>query len=67
MITIADLGLNGDPGRAWHPGQAKFRDDGTLPDLTDEQTAEHAAKPEAAEAEGVLAAEDSVLSPEGEV
>ena len=64
--TLAELGIANDPGRAWHPDDpAKFAPDGTLPDLTDTEVAEHRGKPEAALAEPLLAAEDSSESPEG--
>jgi hypothetical protein len=65
---------DGDPGRDWHPAKAEaFDADGLLPDLTDEEVAEHLEKPEGREqVDGVqrlvgtgsvaLAAEDSLAS-----
>ena len=74
IISLADLGIDEDPGTAWHPraDKAEARDaDGHLLDLDDDQVAEHAAKPEATDQidAGVepLSAEDSALSPDGEV
>lgn len=58
-ITLADLGVDDDPGTDWHPRQDKTeaRDsDGNLCDLTDAADAEHPA-----------AAEDSIHSPNGKV
>lgn len=68
-LTLADLGLDpaDDVGRTWHPKREKFCADGTLPDLTDDEVAEHLRKPEAAAAEALLAAEDSAETPEGVV
>jgi hypothetical protein len=73
FITLADLGVDEDPGTAWHPraDKAEARDaDGRLLDLDDDAVTEHMAKPEAAEqpdAGRVLCAEDSILSADGEV
>lgn len=72
-ITLADLGIDEDPGTAWHPrpDKTEARDaDGLLLDLDDDQVAEHAAKPETVDqldAGQILSAEDSALSPDGEV
>ena len=67
-VNPADhFGILVDPGRAWHPDASKFNNDGTLPDLDDDELAEHLAKPEALIAEGVLAAEDSKFSPPEEI
>lgn len=69
MLTLRDLGVNHDPGTAWHPKPEKFVD-GLLPDLDDEQVAEHLTKPEAADQSDAgrsLAAEDSTETPDGEV
>ena len=65
-VTLAELGIDEDPGTTWHPAAKS----GDLPDLTEAEVAEHLAKPEAAEqvdAGRSLAAEDSAQSPEGEV
>lgn len=73
IITLADLGVDEDPGTAWHPRADKaeaWDADGHLVDLDDDAVAEHEAKPEAAEqpdAGRALSAEDSVLSRDGEV
>lgn len=74
IISLADLGVDEDPGTAWHPRPDKTaaRDaSGDLLDLDDDQVAEHAAKPEAVDQldAGVdpMSAEDSALSPNGEV
>lgn len=74
IISPADLGIDEDPGTAWHPrpDKTEARDaDGLLLDLDDDAVAEHAAKPEAADQldAGVepMSAEDSALSPDGEV
>lgn len=73
-ISLADIGIDEDPGTAWHPraDKTEARDaDGLLLDLDDDQVAEHAAKPEAADQldAGVepMSAEDSAESPDGEV
>ncbi|HEY9351997.1 MAG TPA: hypothetical protein VIP28_02045 [Nocardioides sp.] len=72
-ISLADLGIDEDPGTAWHPrpDKTEARDaDGLLVDLDDDAVAEHMAKPEAAEqldAGLSLSAEDSALTPDGEV
>lgn len=72
-ISLAALGVDEDPGTAWHPraDKTEARDpDGNLVDLDDDQVAEHAAKPESADqldAGLVLSAEDSAFSPDGEV
>lgn len=72
-ISLSELGVEEDPGTAWHPRVDKEgarNDAGHLVDLDDDAVMEHAAKPEAAEqidASGPLAAEDSAHSPDGEV
>lgn len=72
-ISLAELGVDDDPGTAWHPRPDKTdaRDaDGHLLDLGDAQVAEHATKPEAADqvdAGQMLSAEDSAETPDGEV
>ena len=72
-ISLADLGIDEDPGTAWHPrpDKTEARDaDGLLLDLDDDGVVEHMAKPEAAEqldAGLSLSAEDSALTPDGEV
>ncbi|HEY9264390.1 MAG TPA: hypothetical protein VIQ11_07295 [Mycobacterium sp.] len=72
-ISLADLGIDEDPGTAWHPrpDKTEARDaDGLLLDLDDDAVAEHMAKPEAAEQPDAglsLSAEDSALTPDGEV
>lgn len=73
-ISLADLGVDEDPGTAWHPraDKAEARDaEGNLRDLDDDEVAEHAAKPEAVDQldAGVdpLSAESSAYSPDGEV
>ena len=72
-ISLADLGIDEDPGTAWppRPDKTEARDaDGLLVDLDDDAVAEHMAKPEAAEqldAGLSLSAEDSALTPDGEV
>lgn len=75
MLTLREIGVDplDDPGTNWHPRPDKTdaRDaDGHLLDLDDDQVAEHAAKPEAAEqldAGRVLGAEDSAHTADGEV
>lgn len=74
IISLADLGIDEDPGTAWHPrpDKTEARDaDGLLLDLDDDAVTEHAAKPEAAEqidaGADPLSAEDSIFSPDGEV
>lgn len=50
VLKLADLGVDEtDPGTQWHPNPTKFDDSGLLPDLTAEEVAEHATKPEAAD------------------
>lgn len=73
-ITLADLGVDEDPGTAWHPrpDKTEARDDaGLLHDLDDDAVAEHLAKPETADQldAGVepMSAEDSAETPDGEV
>jgi hypothetical protein len=44
-VSLDDLGVEQDPGTAWHPRTKDEADD--LPDLDDEQVTEHLAKPEA--------------------
>lgn len=73
VISLADLGVDEDPGTAWHPraDKAEARDaDGHLVDLDDATVEAHAAKPEAADqldAGVLLSAEDSAHSAHGEV
>lgn len=73
QISLAELGVEEDPGTSWHPRADKegARDAaGHLIDLDDDQVIEHGAKPEAAEqidAGGPFEAEDSAHSPEGQV
>lgn len=74
IISLADLGVDEDPGTAWHPRPDKaeaWDADGNLADLDDDTVAAHAAKPEAVDQldAGVepMSAEDSVHSPNGEV
>jgi len=72
-ISLAELGIDDDPGTVWHPRADKAEardDDGYLCDLDDDQVLEHQAKPEAADqpdAGVLLAAEDSETTPDGEV
>lgn len=72
--SLEELGVESDPGCAWHPREDKreARDaDGNLRDLSDDEVVGHARKPEAAEQvdAGVepLSAEDSAETPEGVV
>lgn len=72
--SLSDLGVVDDPGTDWHPRPDKaeaWGEHGELFDLDDDQVAEHQMKPEAVDQvdAGVepLAAEDSALSPEGQV
>ena len=64
-VSLHSLGLTTDPGTEWHPHYKA----GDLPDLDDTAVTVHLAKPEHADEReaGPLAAEDSALSPEGEV
>lgn len=72
-VSLEELGVTDDPGCDWHPREdkAEARDaDGNLHDLSDDEVAEHADKPEVndqPDAGRSLAAEDSAQSPEGEV
>lgn len=63
-VTPAELGVDDSAGTGWHPSS---HDGGLLPDLTPEQVSEHLVKPEAENAEGILAAEDSAFTPDGVV
>lgn len=70
IIPLADLGVTDDPGTTWHPDKPEAYDaEGHLLDVVDVE--EHLIKPEAlwqADA-GVepLSAEDSLLTPDGEI
>lgn len=67
-VSLADLGVEEDPGSAWHPKAEKFTPEGLLPDLSDVEVEEHLAKPETYPDTGrVLSAEDSALTPEGQI
>lgn len=77
-LSLAELDLDPDldpdPGTSWHPRPDKHeaRDvDGHLVDLDDDQVAVHQAKDEARDQldgrGSCLEAEDSTLSPDGEV
>lgn len=70
-VNLADLGVDEDPGTAWHPRPDKanaFLDSGDLPDLNDREVAEHGTKPEQYLDSGeAMSAEDSQHSPEGAV
>jgi len=70
-VSLSDLGVEHDPGTEWHPRASKanaFHDDGLLPHLNDREVEEHLAKPERYfDSDKVLGAEDSELSPEGEI
>lgn len=70
-VSLADLGVESDPGTEWHPRPNKanaFLDSGLLPDLNEREVEEHLAKPETYPDTGKsLGAEDSQESPEGEI
>lgn len=72
-VSLDELGIDEDPGTAWHPRPDKVeaRDDaGDLLDLDDDEVVEHQTKPEAADqldAGRCLSAEDSEHTPPGEV
>jgi hypothetical protein len=64
-LTLAELGVEDDPGTAWHPRGCTM-----LADLDDDEALEHQAKPEVSQqidAGRLLGAEDSSESPEGEI
>jgi hypothetical protein len=72
QLTLAELGIDHDPGTAWHPRKPEAYDaDGNLRDLNDDEVHEHLHKPESQDQPDArrlpLAAEDSTESPEGEV
>lgn len=68
VVDPRELGADDTAGTGWHPSKPEhYTPGGLLPDLTDEEVAAHQEKPEAAGAEGLLAAEDSTLSPDGVV
>lgn len=71
QVSLADLGVDEDPGTAWHPrpDKTEARDaGGNLTDLSPEEQAMHLTKPEEYPDSGSpLSAEDSTHSPEGEV
>lgn len=68
VVDPAELGVVDTAGTGWHPFKPEaYVEGGLLPDLTDDEVAEHLAKPEADDAEGILAAEDSALTPDGVV
>lgn len=70
-LSLADLGVDEDPGCAWHPRPDKtevWDSDGNLRDLNEAVQRMHLAKPEQYPDSGEpLSAEDSVHSGEGEV
>jgi hypothetical protein len=70
-VTLGELGLTEDVGRAWHPRHPEaYGPDGELLDLEAGEAIRHLEKPEAVasrEAVHSLAAEDSEWSPEGEI
>lgn len=68
IVTPEQLGVDDAAGTGWHPSKPDaYTEDGLLPDLDDDQVLEHQAKPEADDAEDILAAEDSALTPDGVV
>lgn len=69
VVTLSELGVTHDPGTEWHPTEkANAFVDGLLPDLNEQELAEHLAKPEVYPDSGEpMSAEDSKWSPEGEV
>lgn len=71
IVTLAELGVDEDPGTAWHPRPSKvgaFMASGDLPDLDDLDVVAHSTKPERYPDSGEpMAAEDSQHSPEGEI
>lgn len=70
QVTLAELGVQNDPGTSWHPrwDKAAAWDGSELVDLTDDEVLEHMVKPEAAnqlDAGVLLEAEDSEHSRRG--
>lgn len=68
VVEPREIGADDTSGTAWHPSAREhYTADGLLPDLDAGTLEEHLRKPEADDAEGPLAAEDSVFTPDGVV
>ena len=71
QVSLASLDIDEDPGTDWHPRASKanaYHESGLLPDLNPRELVEHMKKPEDYPDKGkILAAEDSALTPDGEV